>query len=144
MPTYFDSGVLAKLYCLEPNTPQAAALVRAEQPPLPFTRWQELEIRNALRLKAFRGELTEAQLQQSLADLGADLTAGLFQRADLDAEKLFQVAEELSSQFALQTGCRTLDIVHVAAARGLGATDFVSLDARQRKLATLSGLRVRP
>lgn len=124
MPAYFDSGVLAKLHCLEPNTPQAVALVRAEHPPLPFTRWQELEIKTALRLKAFRAELTDVQLKQSLADFDADLAAGLFQRVNLQEEQLFQVAEQLSSQFVLQTGCRTLDIIHVAAAVVLSAADF--------------------
>ncbi len=38
-------------------------------------------------------------------------------------------------------GCRTLDIVHVAAAAELRVERFVSFDSRQLQLAELAGLR---
>ena len=41
-------------------------------------------------------------------------------------------------------GCRTLDIIHVAAALVLGAKEFVTFDARQGALAKKVGLTVRP
>ena len=40
--------------------------------------------------------------------------------------------------------CRTLDIIHVAAALVLGTKEFVTFDARQGALAKLVGLTVRP
>jgi hypothetical protein len=41
-------------------------------------------------------------------------------------------------------GCRSLGILHVAAALVLGAADFCMLDTRQGKPAQLAGLRVQP
>jgi hypothetical protein len=39
-------------------------------------------------------------------------------------------------------GCRSLDILHCAAAKIVGATDFVSTDVRQKALATAIGLKL--
>jgi hypothetical protein len=44
----------------------------------------------------------------------------------------------------LDTGCRSLDILHCAAAKLLGAAGFVSTDVRQRKLAAAMGLNLAP
>ncbi len=51
MGVYVDTGILVKLYVKEATTPQAIALVLGFPAPLPLTHIQELEIRNALRLK---------------------------------------------------------------------------------------------
>jgi len=48
----------------------------------------------------------------------------------------------LSDQFASRTGARTLDTLHVAAARLLGAKEFLTSDDRQAKLARAIGLKV--
>jgi hypothetical protein len=98
---YADSGVIAKLYVPEPNSPEAARLVSSYAPPLALTHLQALEVRNALRLKVFRGEK----------------------------------AEELSGKHAASTGCRSLDILHVAGTIILGVRDFLTFDVRQGKLA---------
>lgn len=41
-------------------------------------------------------------------------------------------------------GCRTLDIIHVAAALVLGTKEFVTFDGRQGALAKQAGLTVKP
>lgn len=41
----------------------------------------------------------------------------------------------------MKGGHRTLDILHVATARHLAARDFLTFDARQKKLAKAIGLR---
>ena len=143
-PVYVDSGVLVKLYCAEPDSPRAAALVQQHPPPLPVTDWQQLEVRNALRLKAFRSELTAGQLAQALLDLDADLASGLFIRTPVQADALHAAAEDLSAQFSTTIGCRSLDILHVAAARLLAATTMITLDVRQASLARQVGLIVLP
>src|SRR5439155_5409554 len=73
---YADSGVIAKLYVLEPNSSAAAHLVSPFAPPLPLTHLQALEVRNALRLKAFRGEMTRTQLRRTLLRLTDDIPQG--------------------------------------------------------------------
>ena len=59
-------------------------------------------------------------------------------------EKLVREAERLAEQHTPAIGSRSLDILHVAAATILGATDFYTLDTRQGKLAQLAGLHVQP
>jgi len=51
---------------------------------------------------------------------------------------------ELSAGYSAILGCRTLDIIHVAAAFVLGAKEFVTFDTRQGALAKQAGLVVKP
>ena len=144
MSAYFDSGVLIKLYVPEPNSSEAAAWVRQYAGPIVFTQLHENEVRNAIRLKAARKEITDAQLRAALAGITADVEQGTLHRPALDWVSAWQAAEQLSHRYAHETLCRTLDSLHVAVARVLRITDFISLDERQRKLATKAGMRVRP
>jgi hypothetical protein len=55
------------------------------------------------------------------------------------------MANALSQKIFFKTstiGCRSLDILHCAAAKIVGATDFVSTDVRQKALATAIGLKL--
>ena len=54
----------------------------------------------------------------------------------------FRLAARLSEPRSATTGARSLDILHVAAAKSLRAVEFVSFDTRQRALALTAGLRV--
>lgn len=141
---YFDSAIVAKLYTAESNSAQAAALVSGYRAPYFLTPWQELEVRNALRLKVFRGEITNEQLRQSLAALESDMQAGRWERPQFSVSDVQRGAERLSAKHATSVGCRTLDILHVAAAVVIGAKEFVTFDSRQGALAKKAGLKVRP
>lgn len=141
---YFDSSVLVRNYCREITSPQAISLILAEALPLPFVHLQENEIRNALRLKLFRRELTPALLTGSLSLLDEDIRAGRLHRPAYDTIAVFRRAETLSQRFTTRVGARTLDILHVAAALEIGATRFISFDERQRTVARRSGLNVLP
>jgi hypothetical protein len=57
---------------------------------------------------------------------------------------VFRLAQQWAVRHTPATGCRSLDILHVAAGRSLGATKFFSFDMRQRALAELVGLTVMP
>ena len=68
MKTYFDTGVLVKAYVAEADTPKALVLIRQVRPPVPTTHLHSIEIRNALRLKCGRGEITEIEMKASLRE----------------------------------------------------------------------------
>ena len=55
---------------------------------------------------------------------------------------IFSEAIRLAEQYTPSIGCRSLDILHCAAAKVLGASEFVSGDLRQGKLATAMGLNL--
>jgi len=53
-----------------------------------------------------------------------------------------EYAVKLAGQHTGTVGCRSLDILHCAAAKVLAATEFISTDSRQKKLATAMGLNL--
>jgi predicted nucleic acid-binding protein len=52
------------------------------------------------------------------------------------------IAERLSAQYTWSEGYRGFDVLHVATALHLGATEFLSFDAGQKRLAEAEGLAV--
>ena len=55
---------------------------------------------------------------------------------DAMAEEMLRLTPSITSR----TGCRTLDLLHIAAARLLPSPKFVSTDKRQLAAAKLAGL----
>ena len=144
MDAYFDSAIIVKLYVQEATSPDAIRLVGSYVAPYVLTQWQELEVKNAIRFKAFRAEITAAEMNQSIAAFEQDIATGRWQRPAYTAATIEQKADELSAGHSAALGCRTLDIIHVAAALVLGATEFVTFDGRQGALAKQVGLTVKP
>lgn len=144
MMAYFDSGVLVKLYLHETNSADATALVQSCPTPSPLTSWQELEVRTAVRLKVFRGEITAADLHTALGNLDSDIALGRWHQPHIKLQAVLHKAGVLSEQHAAAIGCRTLDIIHVAAAVVIEVTDFFTFDHRQSELARQAGLTVKP
>jgi predicted nucleic acid-binding protein len=61
-----------------------------------------------------------------------------------DFPVIIEEARRLSDRYTLAGGHRSFDILHVATARIVKATTFLSFDANQRKLAGAVGLTVAP
>jgi len=76
---YADSGVVAKALRARAEQPRGGASRVLLRTPLPLTHLQALEVRNALRLKAFRGEMTRTQLRRTLSRLADDIRSGRWQ-----------------------------------------------------------------
>lgn len=144
MDAYFDSAIIVKLYVNEATSPDAIRLVGACVAPYWLTQWQALEVKNAIRLKAFRMEISAAQMHQSIAAFEQDIVAGRWERPVYTAAAVEQKADELSASHSAVLGCRTLDIIHVAAALVIGAAEFVTFDRRQAAMAKQAGLTVKP
>ena len=144
MDAYFDSAIIVKLYVREATSPDAIRLVGAYVAPYWLTQWQALEVKNAIRVKSFRKEITAAEMNQSIAAFEQDIATGRWQRPVYAAATVEQKAEELSASHSAVLGCRTLDIIHVAAALVLEAKEFVTFDTRQAELAKQAGLKVKP
>jgi predicted nucleic acid-binding protein len=109
-----------------------------------LTQWQELEVKNAIRLKSFRAEITTAEMNQSISAFDQDIATGRWLRPVYTAATVEQKADDLSPVHSPTIGCRTLDIIHVAAALVLGIKEFVTFDVRQGALAKKAGLTVKP
>jgi len=141
-PVYADTSLLVSLYLADANTPQALAAVAAAARPLILTAWQEFEMENAFQLRLFRQESTRADLATATAHLTRDIAAGMVVPTPLPVASVLPVARELTARHTASGGCRAFDVFHVAVALHLGASRFLSFDARQRALARAAGLRV--
>jgi len=139
---YYDTGVLLKLYTEEPESKKVRTYVVGQGDPLPFHAFHHSECTSAFHLKAFRRECTVAQANRALEDLQEDLRHGVLRRVRPDWDEVWDRCRELSLAHAAETGCRTLDTLHVACALELGYRDFVTTDKRQSALADRIGLRV--
>ncbi len=135
---------MSKAYIRETASTEAVALIKATAPPIPFPHLLELEIRNALRLKHGRRDITEAELRGALGLLQADLSGGILSKPNYDLASVFHRAEGLSAKNTARTLARSADILHVATACEIGCKEFVSFDERQRKVAAQDGLKVFP
>ena len=100
-----------------------------------FTRLHRLKFANTLELGVFRGHYTRSQADETWRDLVADIRAGRLQRTAVNWPSVFRTATNLSRQFSATIGSRSLDLLHVAAARVLGNSEFLSFDQRQSELA---------
>ena len=144
MNHYADSSFLVSCYVQDANTPQARVWLLQAGVPLVFTPLHALEVRNAFKLGVFRGLFSAAAATAAWANLEADLRSGRLVRKAVNWPLAFRVAERLSKQHTATAGTRSLDILHVAAAKVLRAVEFISFDARQRGLAATVGLKVAP
>lgn len=138
--TYLDTGCFVKLYYPEADTAQVIAKIQGKS--ICYTPLHELEFVNALQLKIFFRNATPQQVTAARALVEADLKSGVLTSPGGDWPNLFREAVRLAEQHTGAIGCRSLDVLHCAAVKVLGATEFISTDARQMKLATAIGLNL--
>lgn len=138
--TYLDTGCLVKLYYPESDSAAVAARIRGRS--LCFTPIHELELVNALCLKMFFRQATHQQFIAARALIDADTKSGVLVPPDTNWKDIVDESVKLASQHTAGIGCRSLDILHCAAAKLLQADVFISTDARQQKLALAMGLNL--
>ncbi|NJL19378.1 MAG: type II toxin-antitoxin system VapC family toxin [Bdellovibrionaceae bacterium] len=143
-----DTSFLCALYRAQANSARADHCMARLSGALPVSTLLLLEFRQSVRLQ-IRLHLNDrskgfgqAEGQQMLNDLQIDLHAGLLATTPVDWPAVHQRAEFLSSAHTLAAGHRLVDILHVATALQLGAGEFLTFDANQRKLAEAEGLVV--
>ncbi len=131
MSLYVDSSALLKRYVQESDSDAAEALLRSD-PSLLTGRHTVVEVRrNLARLLAER-DASEARAA-FMSDLGA------LSVVELDSETC-----EMAATIAEVAGVRTLDALHLAAARRAGgdAVPFLTFDLRQAQAARALGFTV--
>jgi predicted nucleic acid-binding protein len=138
--TYVDSSALVAVYVPESFSRSARGLVmKAGQ--IPFTRFHDLEVRNGFELLRGRRLITDLERDAVIRHLEDDLENQRLVALPLDLDSVFADAVELSRLHSSKVLARSLDVLHVAAARAAACTEFVSADDRQLALAKASGLK---
>jgi len=127
--TYVDSSALVAVYVTERFSKPARRALRAV-PQVPFTHLHELEVPNAFELLVGRAVMTPEECRMIRLQLHDDI------------DRVFADASELSRLYTSKFLARSLDLLHVAAARVATCTTFVSADDRQLAVAKATGLAV--
>ncbi len=138
--TYLDTGCFVKLYYPEPESARVIARIQGQT--LCFTPLHELEFVNALHLKLFHKHATAAQVSAARALVEADLNTGVLVSFAGEWKDILAEAVKLAEQHTGTIGCRSLDILHCAAAKVVSANQFITTDLRQQKLAQAMGLNL--
>lgn len=148
MKGYPDTSFLCALYRLQTNSHEAAAHFAAMSEPLEVTTLLLYEFRQAVRfqVRLHRHDPAKGYPQEEgrkmLSDLKSDLVSGDLITVPAPWPQVHLAAERLSELYTDTGGHRSMDILHVATAIELGAKQFLTFDANQRKLAEAEGLVV--
>jgi len=142
MIVYADTSFLMAAYSPEPESMRVLAWLQSARQPLPFTPLHRLEVRNAIRLRVFRGEITPDQRQQAFQEIESDLAGAVLEHIAVPWVDTLREAEDLAAKHAEKLGVRSMDLLHVGLAVTLRAADFFSFDTRQAALAKAAGLSV--
>jgi predicted nucleic acid-binding protein len=150
MIAYPDTSFLCALYRRQDNSP--AAVKYAEQMPeaLHVSSLLLFEFRQSLRFQVWLHSqnpgkgFPQADCDGALGKLQLNLDAGAIVIVPADWSDVHQIAEKLSARHTAARGYRAFDLLHIATALHLEAKVFLSFDERQRKAATVEGLKVKP
>lgn len=148
MKAYPDTSFLCAMYRLQANSHLAAAYFSAMPGSLEVTTLLLYEFRQAVRfqIRLHRHDPTKgysrAEGTKMLADLKSDLVSGEVITIPAPWPQIHLAAERLSELYTDASGHRAMDILHVATAIEIGAQEFLTFDANQKKLAEAEGLIV--
>ena len=144
MSLYADTSLLISYYINDSNSVSAQAALHATTGPVPFTGLHRLEMRNALALGVFRRILTPAQVSAAWSDVERDLQSGRLIPLPVNWNPVYRAAAQWAALHSPRIGCRSLDVLHVTLAKKLNTSEFFTLDERQKSLAVVLGLAVKP
>ncbi len=148
MIAYPDTSFLYAIYRLQVHSGVATAYLRRLPEALPVSGLLLYEFHQSLRWQEFlnsrdhRRGISRAARLSLMADLEIDLESRAVQQVPADWSAVIKIAERLSDSFTASVGYRSFDILHVATALHFGATEFLSFDANQKKLAKSAGLKI--
>ena len=139
MKIYLDTSALIKLYIIEDGSVLVDTTISENAVPLPVWDLHIIEFHNALKLKIFRNELNEKEALHLSILFNERKKAGIYHTPELDRQEHTELCLAYTD-YSAELGCRSLDIMHVAAASLFMADRFLTFDRRQAILAEKVGL----
>ena len=137
-----DTSFLFSLYGNDVHTPRAVAWIKKRRIPITITALNEFELGNALRFAGFRKGIASGEAALFWAQFETDRSRGRLKLTVCNLAHVVVQSNRLSSSHTLTGGHRGFDVLQVAAALVLGAAEFLTYDANQKKLAEAEGLVV--
>jgi len=146
--TYPDTSFLCALYVAQSTSAKALHFMSQQPTALAITSLLLYEFRQSVQFQVFRHSkdktqgYSSASAQVALSTLQANIAAGVFQTSQVDWADVHRLGERLAFQYTAKRGYRSFDVLHVATALHLGASQFLTFDGNQKKLAEAEGLVV--
>ena len=150
MIAFPDMSFLCALYVRQENSAAAAAHFQAMPEVLHVSGLLVYEFRQSVRFQVWLNARNNSKgypqniAEAALAKFQANMDAGALVVVKADWPDVHRLAETLSNRYTIAGGHRSLDILHLATALHMGATEFLTFDANQRKLAVAEKLKVKP
>lgn len=143
--TYCDSSFLCALYLPgDKYEPVARPIAARFTESIPYPTLSELELLNSAHRGIATGLFNRQTCTKILHQIEQDKVSGFLKSCRLAFDAHFAQALDLSERFTATHNCRTLDVLHLAAAVLLEAQKFASFDIRQRKVAADLELELLP
>lgn len=140
---YCDASFLVPLYLYEAGASERARAEARQWKEKPLVSpLAELEMANTLRRKILEKLIEGSDADFAWRRFREDLQNGIFEWAHLNLAVGFRDAITLTQKHTATGGHRSLDVLHVAMARLLGAAVFLSFDQRQNALAKAEKLKI--
>ncbi len=137
-----DTSFLFSLYGSDAHSQKAVAWASRNRTALYLNSLTHFEFGNAMRFSEFRGAIPSGASARYWAGFEAAVSQGRLIVATSNLADVIDEARRISSIRTLTGGHRGFDILHVASARLMKATHFLTFDGNQRKLAEAEGLEV--
>lgn len=137
-----DTSFLFSLYGNDSHTPVAVSWSRTNKQILRISSLNLFELINALRFSEFQKLIPTGDANRLSSLFEIDLQAGRLVEATCNLAEILAEANRLSAAQTTTGGHRGFDILHIAAARIMGATHFLTFDANQKCLAKAAGLKL--
>jgi len=141
---YCDSSLLLALFVPDTWSAQARKLAARFADPIPLVPLGEVELFTRVHRAIGEKCLSASEHAAVLRQIEIDIADGILVRKNVPSREHRDEALRLSKRHAPVLSVRSLDILHVAAARILKLRTFASFDRRQRDLAKAAGLRLLP
>jgi len=143
-PVVSDTSFLFSLFGNDAHTLTARNWVSQKGLPIAISVFNRYEFQNAIRFAAFRKAISGAEASATLDSFEADLKSGHLQLVSVDLSAVLNEASNISARHTISGGHRSFDILHVAVAKILKASHFLTFDVNQRKLAKSVQLEAGP
>ncbi|NJM37549.1 MAG: type II toxin-antitoxin system VapC family toxin [Akkermansiaceae bacterium] len=148
MIAYPDTSFLCAMFRNQANSPEAAQHFAQMPEPLHIASPLIFEFRQATRWQAFlnandpKKGFDRTTAQAALAKFNSNIASGAIVIVPVEWADVVSIGERLSAQYTWTEGYRGFDVLHVATALHLGASEFLTFDGKQKELAEAEGLVV--
>ncbi len=148
MHYFIDTSFLCALYREQENSERADSFMKTKGAEIIVSSQVLWEFRQSARFQVFRYQndkrvgFSKPEAERMIAILSANVKANALHLAKVEWPDVHNLAEILSATYTMKGGHRPMDIIHLATAKHLKISRFLTFDGNQKKLAEAENLVV--